>query len=144
MKYLLDTCVVSDFIQGHRPTHSKIMTIKPEYICVSALTKMEIVYGLKKNPKKAKMIAGMIDDFLDCVTVLDFNAAVATQAGEIRAVLKEKGCPIGAYDLLIGATALFYQYTLVTSNTREFKRIESLKLENWRIDERAMNYSQYT
>jgi tRNA(fMet)-specific endonuclease VapC len=39
---------------------------------------------------------------------------------------------IGPWDLLIAATAVTHDCTLVTSNTAEFERIGELKLENWR------------
>ena len=37
------------------------------------------------------------------------------------------------YDILIGATASFYNLTMVTSNVKEFNRIEMLKVTNWRL-----------
>ena len=37
----------------------------------------------------------------------------------------------GAYNLLIGVTALYHNMTLVTNNTKHMSRIEGLKLENW-------------
>jgi tRNA(fMet)-specific endonuclease VapC len=42
------------------------------------------------------------------------------------------GTPIGAYDVLIGATALTHNHIIVTSNVREFQRVPNLKIENWR------------
>ena len=51
--------------------------------------------------------------------------------GKIRAHLKQKGTPIGANDLLIAAHAVALDATLVSDNTREFRRIPGLKLENW-------------
>ena len=51
--------------------------------------------------------------------------------GEQKAKLKKSGTQIGEMDLLIGCQALALGATLVTNNTREFERIEGLKLENW-------------
>jgi tRNA(fMet)-specific endonuclease VapC len=44
---------------------------------------------------------------------------------------KKTGTPIGAMDLLIATHALFLGSILVTDNTREFERVEGLKIENW-------------
>ena len=55
----------------------------------------------------------------------------AERAADIRAALKRQGRPIGAFDLLIGATALQYGLVLVTNNTREFERIDGLAIEDW-------------
>jgi tRNA(fMet)-specific endonuclease VapC len=67
-----------------------------------------------------------------CVTTLrHFDRQAAESYGQIRADLEKKGTPIGANDLLIGATALASGLILVTHNTREFNRISGLQIEDW-------------
>jgi len=51
--------------------------------------------------------------------------------GDIRANLEKKGTPIGPYDLLIAAIAMRHNLIVITHNTREFSRINGLKLEDW-------------
>ena len=51
--------------------------------------------------------------------------------GRIRAHLERQGTPIGALDMLIAAHALALNVTLVTNNTKEFRRVPALKLANW-------------
>lgn len=51
--------------------------------------------------------------------------------GIIRAKLQKLRTPIGSYDLQIAAIALANDLILVTHNTREFERVEGLKLEDW-------------
>ena len=63
--------------------------------------------------------------------MLDFDAEAAEQYGRIRAYLEQKGTLVGPMDRLIAAHALAEGLVLVTNNTREFARIEGLKLENW-------------
>ncbi|NJL41323.1 MAG: type II toxin-antitoxin system VapC family toxin [Leptolyngbyaceae cyanobacterium SL_7_1] len=60
------------------------------------------------------------------------NWSYAEQTAQIRAALKSQGQPIGAYDVLIAATALQHNLIMVTANQREFDRIPSLQTENWR------------
>lgn len=57
-------------------------------------------------------------------------AAEAT--AKARANLKQRGQPIGAYDVLVAGTALAHELILVTSNVREFRRVEGLRIEDWR------------
>jgi tRNA(fMet)-specific endonuclease VapC len=64
--------------------------------------------------------------------VIVFDKAAGLAAAQIRAGLKIIGRPIGPFDLLIGATALAHDCVLVTSNVREFDRIDGLKVEDWR------------
>jgi len=51
--------------------------------------------------------------------------------GHIRATLESAGQTIGPLDLLIAAHALALEATLVTHNTREFKRVPNLKIDDW-------------
>jgi tRNA(fMet)-specific endonuclease VapC len=93
---------------------------------------MELAYGLELNPQRAQKIEPIIDDFLSSVAILPFNTPEAEKAAEIRVILKTQGQPIGAYDILIAATALQHQLTMVTANQREFDRVPDLQTERWR------------
>jgi tRNA(fMet)-specific endonuclease VapC len=137
MKYLLDTCVVSDFVKGEKNTLDKLKNVPPNEIAISSITVMEIQYGIALNPKYGKIIEPVILDLLASITVLDFNQNDAVQAAKIRALLKQEGQPIGSYDVLLAGTALNNQLIFVSSNTDEFNRINNLILENWRL---ALNH----
>ena len=60
-----------------------------------------------------------------------FDDAAAEEYGRLRAALAARGTPIGPNDMLIAAIALAHDLTLVTHNTREFGRVEGLRLEDW-------------
>ncbi len=132
MRYLLDTCVISDFIKGESNTLARIRQTPPSEIAVSSITVMELRYGLQLNPQRAQKVEPVISNFLTSVVLLPFDEVDAEQAGQIRSSLKTQGQPIGAYDVLIAATALRHQLVMVTANQREFERIPRLQLENWR------------
>ena len=63
--------------------------------------------------------------------VLAFDEKAAAHFGEIRAVLERRGTPIGAYDLLIAGHARSEGVVIVTNNTKEFGRVDGLRIENW-------------
>ncbi|XDE63124.1 type II toxin-antitoxin system VapC family toxin [Arthrospira platensis BEA 1257B] len=132
MQYLLDTCVISDFIKGEPGTQGRIQQTAPVNIAVSSITVMELNYGLILNPQRTEKIKPIILSFLSSVTILPFTTAEAEKAAEIRAILKSQRQPIGAYDVLIAATALQHQLIMITANQREFNRVVGLKTENWR------------
>ncbi|MHC0062327.1 PIN domain-containing protein [Nostoc sp. UIC 10890] len=56
MGYLLDTCVISDFVKGEENTLKRIKLISPIEIFVSSITVMEVKYGLAINPQRAVKI----------------------------------------------------------------------------------------
>lgn len=51
--------------------------------------------------------------------------------GDVRASLEQQGKPIGPLDTLIGSHAYAPDIILVTHNTRQFSRIDGLRLEDW-------------
>jgi tRNA(fMet)-specific endonuclease VapC len=132
MRYLLDTCVISDFIKGEAGTKVRLKQTPPIDIAVSAITVMELRYGLALNPQRAQKIEPVISSFLSSVTILPFSTLETEQAAQIRAVLKSQGQPIGAYDVLIAATALQHSLFMITANQREFDRVPGLQTETWR------------
>ena len=65
---------------------------------------------------------------------MPFDDQSAIIYGQIRAGLAAYGTPIGPNDLLISSIALANNLILVTHNTREFSRVEGLRLEDWEIE----------
>ena len=132
MKYLLDTCTVSDFVKGHPNVLARVKATPPNLIAVSVLTRMEVDYGLALNAERARKLAPMLDAFFSTIATLPFDEADAKAAAAIRASLKIMGQPIGAYDVLIAGAGLARGLVVVTSNVGEFKRVSGLQVEDWR------------
>ena len=132
MSYLLNTCTLSDYLKGDVNTMQRFKQEKPYKIFVSSITRFEIEYGLKLKPSLTKKIAPQLEAIYQKIKTIDFSIAEANIAAKIRSELKQAGNPIGYYDLLIAATALANNLTVVTSNVKEFSRIEDLSVENWR------------
>jgi tRNA(fMet)-specific endonuclease VapC len=132
MKYLLDTCTVSDFVKGHPNVLARVKATPPNLITVSVLTRMEVDYGLALNAERARKLAPMLDAFFSTIATLPFDEVDAQAAASIRAALKIMGQPIGAYDVLIAGAGLARGLVVVTSNVGEFKRVSGLQVEDWR------------
>ncbi|MGA7870367.1 MAG: type II toxin-antitoxin system VapC family toxin, partial [Candidatus Binatus sp.] len=126
MRFLLDTCVLSDFAQGQRQTLERIKAAAPEDLAASAITQMEIEYGLLLNSKLARRLGPVMDAFLGTIRVLLYDDGATEATAKARAILKRRGRPMGAYDILIAGTALAHDLILVTSNFREFRQVEGL------------------
>jgi len=134
MKYLLDTCVISDFYEGEKKTIKKIKSKTPNKIFISVITVAEVHYGISKiaGTKKGEKISEHSEKLFGLIKVIPLSYEVAKVAGSIRSTLEKKGGIIGAHDILIAATAKVHNLVMVTSNTREFSQVEDLKLEDWR------------
>lgn len=99
-------------------------------LCISAITLAELEHGVAKSSNIQKNSIALIQ-FLSILDVLDFDDLAANEYGTICATLQKKGTPIGTMDMLISAHAKSENLILVTNNTREFERVDGLKLENW-------------
>lgn len=106
----------------------------PEEMCISAVTYAELMHGVEKSRAVEKNRIA-ISLFLSPITVLESNAPAAEEYGKVRAELERKGTPIVPMDLLIAGHARSEGLILVTNNTREFKRVEGLTVEDWVQDE---------
>ena len=89
----------------------------------------ELLYGAVASADVGRNRAEVFR-FLDQVHVLPFGQRAAQLHAELRWRLRQQ--PIGPHDLVIAATTLASGATLVTSNAREFRRIEELRLDDWR------------
>lgn len=132
MKYLLDTCTVSDFVRGDATVLATVKSTPPDEIAVSVVTRMEIDYGLLLNPQRARKLAPVLNAFLSSITTLPFEEADAKAAASLRAALRQTGRPIGPYDCQIAGCGLARGLVVVTSNVSEFLRVGGLRIENWR------------
>jgi tRNA(fMet)-specific endonuclease VapC len=130
VKFLLDTNTVIYFFRDQGKVAQVLLSSKPEDICVSCITVFELAYGARRSahPKKN---AEMLDDFLSTVNVLAFGREESEAAAEIRCALERRGVPIGPFDLLIAASARQRNLVLVTHNTREFSRVDTLRVVDW-------------
>ena len=99
-------------------------------VCISVITKSELLYGVELSPRKQQDETALAA-FLGYVEVLGFPDRASGHYAAIRADLKKQGAMIGANDLFIAAHARSLGLTLVTNNTREFKRVRNLAIENW-------------
>lgn len=132
MRYLLDTCTVSDFVKGRPDVLERIKATSPILLAISSITRMEIEFGLLLNPTRARRIAPVINAFLASITTLPFDTPDAQASAAARSALQRKGQPIGAYDVLIAGCALARGLIVVTSNVGEFQRVGGLVVEDWR------------
>jgi len=126
----MPSCVSSTTTLSRRRTKLAKRTRRenPHDIAISALVAHELFYGAFKSRRRFENLA--LIDALEFV-VLEFDREDARRSGEIRALLSAKGMPIGPYDVLIAGQAVARNLILVTHNTREFKRVPGLRIEDW-------------
>ena len=129
--YLLDTNLFIYYMKNSYPNLTeKIFSMNPDDLYVSSLTVFELEYGAEKSNYGAgtrEKIMTLLAPF----HFLNFTSRDAITSGRIRGMLEKKGTIIGAYDTFIAGQALSRGLVLVTHNTREFKRVPDLAIEDW-------------
>jgi tRNA(fMet)-specific endonuclease VapC len=128
VSYLLDTNTIIAIFRGNRTVIGALNRHVHDAVFVSSIVLHELYYGAFKSERSAKALS---DVDLLTIPVLDFNTSDAITSGNIRYLLAKAGQPIGPLDFLIAGQALSRELTLVTRNTREFSRVEGLRVENW-------------
>lgn len=130
MQYLLDTNICIFFLRGMLNFDEIIRQKGLDNCFISELTVFELKYGAENsdNPKKSHQA---VDKFVNGLTVIPIFGVVNEYA-ETKVYLRKSGTPLhDEFDLIIGVTALVNELTLVTDNTKDFRFIKNLKLENW-------------
>jgi tRNA(fMet)-specific endonuclease VapC len=132
MLYMLDTDTTSYLVKGRSPEiETKLADISPQMVCVSVITRAELMYGLKRLPADHRLHL-VVRQFLGIVRVLPWDSEAADWYAAIRHQLITAGQPIGECDMMIAAHSLAAGAVLVTNNLRHYERIEApLMLENW-------------
>jgi tRNA(fMet)-specific endonuclease VapC len=129
--YMLDTDTCSYIMKrSHDAVLKKLAKVPIGDVCISVITKSELLYGVEVSPKR-RQDETALDVFLRHVEVLDFPDEASSHYAKIGADLKARGAMIGANDLLIAAHARSLGLTLITNNIREFRRVRNLSIENW-------------
>jgi tRNA(fMet)-specific endonuclease VapC len=133
LTYLLDTNTCIRYLNGRSPEiRNRLESIKPEEVALCSVVKAELYYGAARTREPSRTFAN-IASFVAPYSSLPFDDLCANTYGKIRAQLERTGTPIGPNDTLIAAIAVAHDLTLVTHNTREFKRVAELRCVDWEV-----------
>lgn len=126
--YLLDTNICISILKDKYGIREKVLDVSPKNCFISEITIAELFYGAAKS-QRAEHFKD-IDHIINLFKVLPVYPSLRLY-GKLKAELEQKGQRIDEFDLLIGATSITNNMTMVTSNTKHFERITGIYLENW-------------
>jgi tRNA(fMet)-specific endonuclease VapC len=128
-KYLLDTNICIYFLKGLFNLDKEIEKAGLSNCYVSEITIAELKFGAENSEHQEKN-RKTVDLFLSTFTIIPIFNSLDVYAKE-KTRLRKKGFPLDDFDLLIGATAISNNLTLVTRNLSDFERLKDIELENW-------------
>jgi tRNA(fMet)-specific endonuclease VapC len=130
-KFILDTDTCIYWLKGNKNIEKNIVKNGLENIFVTIITECELFYWAFKSAKKERNLA-VVEELKRKIRTLHTIEGISYLYGKVKSDLEVKGQTLDDADLLIASIALANNIILVTNNTGHFKRINGLKLENWK------------
>jgi len=131
MIYALDTNVIIDLLNGNKVVTERkdAAVMDGARFTIPSIVDYEIRRGFfyKSSPKKERLYFLLASYY----GIGDMPSAAWIRAAHAYAQLRRKGHTVGDADILIAAFCLENNYTLVTSNTKDFENIDGLQMVNW-------------
>jgi tRNA(fMet)-specific endonuclease VapC len=135
VKILLDTNAIAEAV---RPAPNagflKRLRENETKLAIASVTLHEALYGVERLPdgKRKQMLRAYLRDVVAKMPVLPYDAPVAEWHARERVRLEAAGRPMPYADGQIAATAVVHGLTLVTSDARDFRHVQGLRVEDWR------------
>jgi tRNA(fMet)-specific endonuclease VapC len=129
MPYLIDSHVVIDHLADVPEASVLLSRLAADGIAISIITYMEAFQGVTRSPYPEEAQA-KFRAFIKSISVLPLSIAVAERCARLRETLRTQNKRVNsrALDLFIATTALEYDLTLVTENSKDFEDIPDLSL----------------
>jgi tRNA(fMet)-specific endonuclease VapC len=98
---------------------------------ISVITVAELLHGVERADTHTRKIKrqAFVEKVIEFFPVFPLDITVARTYARLWASLASRGITVGSHDLIIAATALSMDYTIITANARDFRKIEGLKVE---------------
>ena len=131
MMRILDSNVLIDVLRGDEHVQRTMRSHEPGALAVPAFVRSELVLGASlADDGHAERFA--VEAVLRPFRLLPFDERCANAHAALHAVLQRRGSLIGIADIMIAATAIAHDATVVTANIRDFARVPFLRVESWR------------
>lgn len=134
MAYLIDTDIIIYSLKGNKDVQKWMIANQNIPKSISVISYGELTYGARKSKNPEKNIA-TVTRISELFPIIEINKGIIEIYGEIKARLKNSGNRVDDMDLMIGATALYMNMSLVTNNKKHFIKVKDLILEDWEQSE---------
>lgn len=123
MNYFLDTNAIIYFLQGYKELEQIFQDIRfgRVFPYVSVVTRIELLSFPDMTSAEERSLEQLLGNF----NVVMLNDDIIDETIKIRKRVRLK-----IPDAVIAASVTLYEGTLVTRNTREFKKVKGLKILN--------------
>ena len=133
MGVIFDTSGIIALERNDRKAEEIISSREDDPFGISAITVAELLHGVERADTQTRKIKrqAFVEKVIELFPVFPFDTTIARIYARLWAALASKGTIVGSHDLIIAATALSMDYSVVTANMRDFEKIEGLRIEKF-------------
>lgn len=135
MKVLLDAGTLSAMLRGRLPVVLQLSKARPIDVAIPVVAKMQVEIGLQAHPRAQARYGKLLKEFIESVRLIEFGEVEADAAVRIGGYLAASGERIGAVELMVAATAVAHQRTLIAETAAPYRAVPGLAVESW-LDQR--------
>ncbi len=131
MGVILDSSEIIALERNRGMVESLVAGREDEPFGISVVTVAELLHGVERadtEPRRLRRQA-FVEKVIEMIPIFPFDVGTARIYARVWASLVQRGFTVGAHDLIIAATAISLDYTVITSNLRDFEKIEGVRLE---------------
>jgi tRNA(fMet)-specific endonuclease VapC len=130
---LVDTSVLIAAQRGEIDFDALLVAQGNQDVAIATICASELMHGPHRmvNAVARERAERTVEILLDCLSIVDFDLAIARLHARLGADLAAKGTAVGAHDLIIAATALSLGYAIATRDRRSFPKIRGLDVVYW-------------
>ena len=129
MGVVIDTGVFIQWERQGKPLDSQLIDLEqPGHIAVITASELSVGVHRANTESRRENRNRFVEAILNRFSILEIDLSIARQHAKLQATLNQNGTTIGYQDLWIAATAVAFDYAIMTTNERDFSRIPNLKM----------------
>lgn len=128
--YLIDSDILIYSLKNHQRVRQHFLDKTAVPKAISVISYGELYYGAKKSRQLERNLA-VVRRIAELFPIINTTKSIMETFAELKILLRATGSPMADFDLIIAATALTFNYILVTNNEKHFHRVPTLQIENW-------------
>jgi len=131
MGIILDTSAIIAVERGHEALDTLIAGREEEPFGMSVVTATELLHGVERADTEERKLRrqAFVEKVIESFPIFPFDLMVGRIYARIWATIARQGWTVGAHDLIIAATAISLDYSVLTVNIRDFEKIPGVKME---------------
>jgi tRNA(fMet)-specific endonuclease VapC len=102
---------------------------------ISVITVSELLHGIHRADSEKRRLKreAYVEKIIEVFPIYPFDLSAARIYARIWANLAKLGMTIGSHDLMIASTCISLGFSILTSDIRDYGRIEGLTIEKFEV-----------